>query len=356
MCLVLHNQTIIASSKESVLSTSRATNRIQKLAFSILISATLLYIAFQNIDWNRVSEQVQSVPPWCIFGFVTIQFVMFGCRVWRWALLTNPFAPLPFSEHCRITALGVACIVLFPLRLGELVRPILLARESHQPISSGLAATVVERTLDGVFITCVFFLSTAALPKTLSIPASLEHIGWLSLVAFSLAVIGLICFWRWQSQSTTLINRTIGSIAPKLTTRIQNLLNSFHLGLSALPNPTTLLLVLLSSLLFWAVQAFGVHLLMEGLGWKLPAVAPLLITSVVVLAIMAPGGPAFLGTYQTGILLGVSVFGLSGSEAMTLGLIMYPISILVPIVLAIPYLFGTKFSVQELLHYKHRGI
>ena len=69
-------------------------SRVGRFAASILISAALIYVAFQNIDWPQVVDQLKAIPLPYILIFAFIQVVMFACRVWRWALLVNPFAPL----------------------------------------------------------------------------------------------------------------------------------------------------------------------------------------------------------------------------------------------------------------------
>jgi len=63
---------------------------------------------------------------------------------------------------------------------------------------------------------------------------------------------------------------------------------------------------------------------------------------VVILGIMVPAGPGFLGTYQASIALGLSIFGMNTTEAAAFGLVMYPLTVLVVVAFGLPFLLGSQ--------------
>jgi hypothetical protein len=58
----------------------------------------------------------------------------------------------------------------------------------------------------------------------------------------------------------------------------------------------------------WVLSGLGIYFMARGFGFQLTAAATYTILGVVVLGIMIPAGPGFLGTFQASIVLGLSLF------------------------------------------------
>src|SRR4029079_11245838 len=80
-------------------------------------------------------------------------------RAWRWDfLLRSAGARVPLHRLLAISSVGFMAILALPLRLGELVRPYYVAREGHVRMSAALGTIAVERIVDGLVISIVFFV------------------------------------------------------------------------------------------------------------------------------------------------------------------------------------------------------
>ena len=84
----------------------------------------------------------------------------------------------------------------------------------------------------------------------------------------------------------------------------------------------------------------GLYWLMCAFDWSLPVVAAFVLVCVLVIGIMVPAGPGFLGTYQAAIVTGLAVFGVNSNDALAYSLVAYPINLLVVVAFGLPYLFG----------------
>src|SRR5690606_33176895 len=82
----------------------------------------------------------------------------------RWWFLVSPLGQVRFGDVMLAGLAGALWIVALPWRLGELVRPALLARRSGLPVSQLLGTVAIERVVDGLFVCGAFFLATAAAP------------------------------------------------------------------------------------------------------------------------------------------------------------------------------------------------
>ena len=69
-------------------------------------------------------------------------------RAQRWRILLRPVADVPLGPAFSTTAIGVAATSVLPLRLGELIRPALLARR----VGFGVSAALSSVGLGGFFV------------------------------------------------------------------------------------------------------------------------------------------------------------------------------------------------------------
>ena len=89
------------------------------------------------------------------FGAIAVSYLV---RVGRWQRLLAPIAQVGFAPAVRATVIGCATTAVLPGRLGEVLRPYLLARRER--LSAVLATVVLERLLDviTVVLLCGVFL------------------------------------------------------------------------------------------------------------------------------------------------------------------------------------------------------
>jgi len=76
-------------------------------------------------------------------------------------LLLRPVGDVALLPLVSATAIGFLCNMILPLRVGEVVRPVLLARRAAVPVSSVLASVLLERLLDMLTIGLTIVLTVA---------------------------------------------------------------------------------------------------------------------------------------------------------------------------------------------------
>ncbi len=323
--------------------------KLLKSVLSVGISAGLLYWVFKDVDFESMGARFTGIAPRYLLGFVGSLILMTIAKTFRWAALTSPFTQLPLRTHLKINCIGGALIILLPLRLGEFARPLLTAHEGRVPVTSGVGAVAVERTLDGLFATLVLFSCLAVLPESYPVPLSIQTAGYAAFGIFFGALVLIVANLLAQSRVSDLIQATLGRLAPSLATRIIVLLDAFTEGLQSLPDPKTVATIVLWTVAFWAVDALGLFWVMEGFGWDLHPVASPLLMTVIVLAIMLPAAPGFLGTFQAGILVALTIFGVSPTDAMAYGLVVYPLTLLVSISWGLFFVIQDRMKLETLL-------
>ncbi len=323
--------------------------QVARLLLSLVMSALFLWLAFRNVDFGRVGELLSRVSlGWVGLYLLSLAFIQFA-RAARWEILVRPFAPLSWSAAFRISNLGAMLVLVLPLRLGEISRPYLLKKENGARMSAGVGAVVVERAIDGLLVTLFFFASTMLSGDDQRIPAGLHVAARLALVVFTGATAAVVAALVWRDAAVRVVTRLVHPVSDKLAGRVAGMITAFADGLTALPSPRAVAGVVVWTAAFWAGNGLGLWFVMLAFGWSLPLTAGFTLVSIIVIAIMIPAGPGFLGTFQGGILAGLAVYGIGASEAAAYGIVSYPLNVLVVLGFGIPYLFAPKTRIGEIV-------
>lgn len=323
---------------------------VWRLVASLSMSALFLWLAFRRVSWVQTLEELRQAHWGYIALFLFCLCINQLCRIHRWGALIRPFAPISTSRLWRISNIGILLIMVLPLRLGEFVRPYLLKKESGVPLSAGLGSVAVERSIDGLMVTLIFFVSSVWVPAPYAVPAALQAGAWVALAVFVGALVVIVSTLATHGAVSDLIRRWGSRLAPGFTDKIVGLLNSFVTGLQSLPNWRAIVTMLGLTGLYWASNGLGLYFLMRSFGWELPWVAGVLVVCVLALGVMIPAGPGHLGTFQGALLAGLGVFEVNATEAAAYGLIAYPVSLLVVVAFGLPYLIGRRMNVGQLVH------
>src|SRR5690606_22492467 len=133
---------------------------------------------------------------------------------------------------------GFMAMFLFPLRLGELVRPYLVKRTTGNTarMTAVLATVVVERVVDGLVVALILVAILTQLPATDPSVALKLEVGALAALAVFLGATILLLAARWKHElARTVLKRTVGLISGKVADAIDTLVGKFLTGLQRLP-------------------------------------------------------------------------------------------------------------------------
>src|SRR4029078_2934805 len=98
-------------------------------------------------------------------------------------------AALPLRRLLAISSVGFMAILALPVRLGEFVRPYFVTRRGRGRMSAALGTVAVERIVDGLLISILFFVSYLlsagdGFSRELRAGAVSSLIGFVSLTTF----------------------------------------------------------------------------------------------------------------------------------------------------------------------------
>lgn len=301
--------------------------------FALLVSLAALWWAFRDVDLGYVRDNLSRTTVGMVVIYCLSLLVIHAVRVARYWLLVEPLGRAPGAKPPSWRAVfaamsvGIPASVFLPLRLGELVRPLMIAR-SGAPIAGAFASVVVERVADGLFNVGLFFALLSLLPATAKIPPELRSVALVMLVFFGGGLVFLTAAYFMRARVLGLFERLVGRVAPELAKKLVVLISTFLDGLTALGSPLRGLAFLGLTMAYWGVNGYSTYLLARSYGLDVPPIAGSFAVTCVVFAVTVPAGPAFAGTLEAGFLAGLAPFGVSSSDSALVAIAVHVLQLL----------------------------
>jgi uncharacterized protein (TIRG00374 family) len=283
------------------------------LAYLIVFGLLVLLFYFQfrtwrAFDWERFGSQTgQAFRGWGLVHVllgVAFTYLAYLMRAFRWKIFLRPVKRTTTRELIVPTIVGFTGISLLG-RLGEMIRPYLIARKVQLPFSSQLAVWTVERIFDfGGFalllISAIFFAPDL---KTLKYYDRFRQ-GGLLLVVFvaALAIVMWVINARGEFIASWIEGDHVAGFRHKLAARVRE----FRIGLNTIHGFSELLQLTAVSVAMWYLIAHAYHQVILSYGTPLHRVGVsenflLIFASMLGSLVQLPGvgGGSQLGTITT---------------------------------------------------------
>ena len=160
----------------------------------ILISVVFLYYALRGLGLQELGNALAQANYIWILPGVAVYFMGFWVRAWRWHYLLRPVKKIPTRTMFPILTIGYMGNNIFPARMGEVLRAVVLKKHEDVPISASLATIIVERVFDGVVMLGFVFLNLQELTHLTTNSGFIGDIRTLALVGSGVFIGALVVF------------------------------------------------------------------------------------------------------------------------------------------------------------------
>ena len=315
-----------------------------RIAFGVAISAIALYFALPpRQEWASVRAAFERVQYAYLVPIAIISAYSVFVRCQRWQVLLRPVAVVPLMPLVSATSIGFFCNMVLPLRVGEVVRPVLLARRTGIPVSSVLGSVLLERLLD--MLTILLFLGITVM--SIPVPDTIRRSG-IAFVVFAFVAVALVAaLQRRHPLALRLMDAVFGRLPIAVRTRAEAALNGFIDGLQGVGG--ALVALALWSVYLWLVIAGVFAIGFIACGLPVPIVSGAIASVTVVAgAVSAPSAPGFIGTFQAGCVLALALFGVSRADAIPYAFVVWAAQWLTQIVLGVVFLLKENVSFHDI--------
>lgn len=305
---------------------------VVKITAALAVSVVALWWAFRGVDLRALLAKLADTNPAVIALYAVAQIAIHLVRVLRWGLLVTPLGPVSRRAIFSSASVGIPAAMFLPLRLGELVRPVMISR-AGVPIGGAMASVVAERLADGLTNVGLFFLLLTMMPSTSALTDDLQLMSRIALIGFGGACALLVLMAYGRRHTRELVRRVLEPISPRFSLRVDALLNTFIDGLHPLAQPSRLVAFVLLTALYWGINGGMTTVLARSYGADVPWIAGPFAVVIVVFAVTIPAGPAFTGTLQAGFRLGLAPFSVSAAQAAVVATAVYLTQIVIQAVI-----------------------
>jgi uncharacterized protein (TIRG00374 family) len=252
----------------------------------------------------------------------------------------------------RTTVIGFGALGLLPIRVGDVIRPYLLARQEGLSVSSVFATVVMERVLDLVAVLALLALYVWGFTGGSELsPRLLNPIKVSATIAAAAAAVLLAIMWVLATHPERIggFVAALARVLPgRLSNRVGGLASAFSSGFAATRNARQLLMALVWSFAIWlciAVQAWAVTI---AFGIALPFPGSFLLQSMLVIGVAVPT-PGGVGSFHEAYRLGVTTFfGASNDQAVAAAIVTHAISFFPPVLGGIVFMAQDGLSIGRL--------
>lgn len=310
----------------------------------LIISAIALWLVLRNIAFSQFIFYLSKIG-WQTFALATLVYLIsFNFRAFCWYLLLQ--RKVSYKDAFFTIGAGYLLNNIFPFRLGEIGRAVLLDDPDGISGLEVLSSVLVERVFD-VFLAAVFVLSM--LPRILMGGYDQSLI----VLALVFAVLGLVVlifasnfqekingwFTHWGEKVAFIKNW----VAPKVSQVLK--------GLSILKKPVTFMLALSSLAISW-ILAFGQsHILFRAIYPQPPFWWLVFVLSAAAFGAALPSAPAGWGVFEGVKVAAFALLGVEPEIAFTLAIVVHLMSFVYASVIG---LIGLRLRGEAVVALYHR--
>ena len=303
----------------------------------VLLTVGLLAFFFRKADPAAVWAETKRADPFLLVLATVVTALTYTIRALRWQSLLAPIGRTHYAVAFETTVIGFAANSLIPGRVGEVLRPYLLARRESLNATSAFATIILERVLDLATVLMLFaYFVFAAAPGSISgDPAQLRLVKFGGAVAAASAVGGLLVLFALAGHPERLgrIALRVERVLPdRLARALAAFVETFAQGLAVMRDPARLVTALALSFPMWMSIAAGIWLTSRAFHITFAYPGSFLVMTVLVVGVAAPtpgGVGAFHAAYQFAV---TEFFAASIDRAVGAAIVLHALSF-VPVTL-----------------------
>lgn len=319
-----------------------------RILISLVLTLAFLGLFLWSFDLAEAWKSLRSASPLLLILSALLTLACYPLRAWRWRHLLAPIRQdIGLYNLTSTTFIGFMVTYLVPFRVGEVVRPVLLARRERISSSAAIATVALERLFDALTVMTLYLVfSLSAHGRAILAPPAeglarsqasvlMRQGAWgaMLLVAIGLPLVVLLvtfpkAFIAWLHR----LNR--GGPSTRLGKAIL-VLEQFLGGLEAVRRGKELSAILLSSFAMWLLIDLSVYmaLLAFGLPLRFFDTFLLMVALTVGISVPTPGG---VGPYEYFCQISLTDFwGVPASVAGAVAVTLHAIAMLPPIAMGL---------------------
>ena len=303
----------------------QAFSRKQLLAAlgGIAVSGAILGWALYQVDLWKAAKVLGRFGPWWAAPMLLCYLSSFLVRGVRWRLLLQPVETVSWPTSTGVIFSGYMANNLLPLRLGEIVRALVLGQVTSARVEGTLSTIVLERVFDGLVLVGMIALVLVGSEIGRGAEGIVAYTGAVSALVFTgalLFVVGARLFPRRVLNGVRLALRWIPVVEEE---KGLDATRSLLRGLRSLALDRRLVAVVGLSVAVWTLEGGMFWVGLRAFSLDAGVGAAFLTLAFVNLSILIPSAPGYVGVFQGATILAFGAFGLPEEIALSYSVVVH---------------------------------
>jgi phosphatidylinositol alpha-mannosyltransferase len=312
-----------------------------------LVVAGLVVFAVSRLDLHGIGHALATATPGWIALAVVLMMLSLFLRATSWHQTLRAALPetrIRWAPVIRATMIGVMASAVFPGRVGEPTRMLVIARDLDGPTRRLLpvvAGTVFSQTLINLLALAILAgvtFSSVALPGG-------DAAGIVTVLAVPFAIVALIVA---GPRLLARAQRSRREPVVRWATVLGRLLNLARQGLRVFARPRFGTRAIALQLLAWALQWLSCYTVILALGLHADLTAAAAVLLAVNVSAILPATPSNIGVFQAACLVVLSAYGISTATAIAYGIILQAVEVITALGLGIPALLAEGLGLEDI--------
>lgn len=302
---------------------------------ALIVLATLLLVALflRHANLSMVAAELRRADLALVALALLATIATFVFRAWRWQYLLAPIGHAGFGNAFRTTVIGFGANGLLPGRVGEVLRPYLLARREGLDPTAAFATIVLERALDLITLLFLFALSVSVFDPGFSVKdaQTVRAVHFGAAVAGAAAACGLLVAFLlaghaervagWTATCTRWMPARLGALALRLV-------SAFGQGFSVLRAPRALVPALGWSVAVWMSIALTTWAMARAFDLDLAPAGTFAVLMFLAVGVAVPTPGAVGGFHEAVRLSMVTLFGADNDVSVAMAVALHALAFL----------------------------
>ncbi len=318
---------------------------------SIVIALLFIGWAIAKYDFHAVGRSLAGANFWWILPAGIIEILLIYLRAIRWRYFLEPIKKTGQYNLCMATFIGFTANATMPARLGEFLRPYLLAKKENISKSAALGTVVIERAIDGLSLVAMIFIVFwfVEVPEEHKALFSMIKSAGYAVVVFYLVVFATL--WMLYKRVPAIekfVALSMKLVPERFRQKIQETIDSFVSGFDCLGHSHHMIVITIWTIFFWAV-AGGLNLAFFHAFHlsTVPFIATYFILIAQMVGTMIPA-PGFVGPYHAATISVLAFYGITDEVGMSVAITMHATMFITNLIPGLIFLWLENVSLSKM--------
>jgi phosphatidyl-myo-inositol alpha-mannosyltransferase len=312
-----------------------------------LLAAGLVVFAISQLNLQGVGHALANAKPgWIALALALMMSSLFmrACSWHQTLRAALPDTPIPWAPVIRGTMIGVMASAVFPGRVGEPTRVLVLTRDLDGParrLIPVIAGTVFSQTLINLLALAILAgVTFSSVPLLGGNEAGIVTALAVPLALTTLVVLGPRLMALGRRSRSERIARAANTAA--------RLLDLARQGLRVFARPRYGATAVAFQLAAWTLQWLSCYAIILALGLDADLAAAAAILLAVNVSAILPATPSNVGVFQAACLVVLAAYGVGAAPGLAYGIILQAVEVVTALTLGIPALLAEGLSWEDI--------